>query len=341
MAIYIPSVDEAAKRILKYYTDGSIDELNAVSDYLENNDVAKSIAGNGDEFHNATVRLAKYGFYDYAYALAKVGHVRYPRNTDLLGDLICYGLHCKPLEELQQWYTKLDKINRRFWSWRAYQFSFDYWMERLPYAEDDAELCDWERIIEELFGTFKQNFQYLSDKSDCEKAYMMEFEYYNSKGDETKALAALEEATKNVQTANKCAQCALKLADRYFETGDYEKSYLYSNIAVSIKEDQASISLGYTYYILAMSLEWKERKNRSIAANIKQVYSSYYSAYMHLEAERANLLDSVKKQVKQLEFEYGQPSGISFDDLDEEKLQNMAGFLGNLNSLFRMASAED
>lgn len=170
MSMYIPSVDEAAKKIVKYYNDGAIDELNAVGEYLENNDVAKSIAGNGDEFHNATVRLTRAGFYDYAYALAKVGHNRYPRNTDLLGDLLCYGLHCKPLDELQQWYTKLEKINKRFWTWRAYQFSFDYWMERLPYAESDEELHIWEGIIEELFDSFKQNFQYLTDKSDCEKA---------------------------------------------------------------------------------------------------------------------------------------------------------------------------
>ena len=55
MSMYIPSVDEAAKKIVKYYNDGAIDELNAVGEYLENNDVAKSIAGNGDEFH--TCRL--------------------------------------------------------------------------------------------------------------------------------------------------------------------------------------------------------------------------------------------------------------------------------------------
>ena len=332
MSMYIPSVDEAAKKIVKYYNDGAIDELNAVGEYLENNDVAKSIAGNGDEFHNATVRLTRAGFYDYAYALAKVGHNRYPRNTDLLGDLLCYGLHCKPLDELQQWYTKLEKINKRFWTWRAYQFSFDYWMERLPYAESAEELHIWEGIIEELFDSFKQNFQYLTDKSDCEKAYMMEFEYYNSKGDDKKALDALEEATKNAQTANKCAQCALKLADRYFETGDYGKSYTYADIAVSIKEDQASISLGYAYYILAMSLEWRERRNRSIAANLKQVYSAYYSAYMQLDSDRTNLLDSVKKQVKQLEFEYAQPSGIAFDSLDKEKAGSIMGLLSLLNA---------
>ena len=332
MTMYIPSVDEATKRIVKSYNNDMIDDLLAVGEYLENSDVAKSIAGNADEFHNATVRLTRVGFYDYAYALAKVGHVRYPRNTDLLGDLLCYGLHCKPLSELEQWYTKLKGISKRFWTWRAYQFSFDYWMERLSYAEDEEELSCWESIIEDLINAFKQNFQYLTDKSDCEKAYMMEFEYYNSKGDDERALAALREATENVQTSNKCAQCALKLADRFFEIGDYENSYIYANKAVNIKEDQASINLGYTFYILAMSLEWHERNNHSIAANIKQVFSAYYAAYIHLDADRVNLLDSVKKQVKQLEFEYSQPSGIIFEDLDKEKAGGLAGILGLLNA---------
>lgn len=43
MSMYIPSVGEAARKIVKYYEEGAIDDLNAVGEYLENNDVAKSI----------------------------------------------------------------------------------------------------------------------------------------------------------------------------------------------------------------------------------------------------------------------------------------------------------
>ena len=63
MSMYIPSVGEAARKIVKYYEEGAIDDLNAVGEYLENNDVAKSIAGDGNEFHNATVQLTNAGFY--------------------------------------------------------------------------------------------------------------------------------------------------------------------------------------------------------------------------------------------------------------------------------------
>lgn len=327
MALYIPSVNEAAKKIVNCYKDDKISELIEVGKYLENNDVAKAIAGNADEFHNATVQLIRIGFFDYAYSLAKVGHNRYPCNTDLLGDLLCYGLRCRTIEELELWYTRLDRINKRFWTWRAYQFSFDYWMERLPYAESDEELGKWEETIEQLIEDFKNNFQYLKDKSDCEKAYMMEFEYYNSKGEEKEALNALKEATENEKTRNKCAQCALKLADRYFETGNYEEAYKYASKAVSIKEDQSSINLGYAYYILAMSLEWRERENNSIASHLQQVFNAYNAAYMHLDSDRGNLLDSVKKQVKTLEFEIGESSGIDFDSLDKEKNGNLLELL--------------
>lgn len=330
--MYIPSVNEAAKKIISCYNAGAFEELKAVGEYLENNDVARSIAGNGNEFHNATVKLIRYGFYDYAYALAKVGINRYPCNTDLLGDLLAYGLHCKPLDELQQWHSKLEKINKRFWSWRAYQFLFDYWMERLPYAESDEILLSWESVIEDLLEAFKSNFQYISDKSDCEKAYMMEFEYHNSKGDENYALAALKKATEDKRTANKCVQCAMKLADIYFGMGSYEESYTYANIAVGIKEDQKSIDLGYAYYILAMSLEWKEKNNHSLATNIKQVYNNYFAAYIHLEPDRSELLESIKKQVKQLEFEYNQSSEIQFNELDNEKKERINKFFKMLNN---------
>lgn len=326
--MYIPSVSIAASKILKCYGKNDIDGLSEVKKYLENNNVAESIAGDGDEFHNATVSLTRGGFYDYAYALAKVGSARHPRNTDLLGDLLCYGLHCRSLDELQIWYDKLESINKRFWTWRAYQFSFDYWMARIPYASNDQEMQKWEDNIEHIIAEFKNNFRYLKDKSDCEKVFMMEYEYYSSKGDEKRALDALESATTNVNTKNKCAQCALKLADRYFEVGDYANAYKYAKVATSIKEDQPSINLGYTYYILAMALEWKEKESHSISQNIKFVYDAYHAAYLHLSIDRENLLVSVKMQVQKLEYEFGVSSNIPFDKMDKDKESGTNEFIG-------------
>ena len=86
--MYIPSVTEAVELIVKYYKSNKYEELKNVKTYLQDDETARYIAGDADRFHNATVTLTRIGFYDYAYALAEVGHKRYPRNTDLLGDLI-------------------------------------------------------------------------------------------------------------------------------------------------------------------------------------------------------------------------------------------------------------
>lgn len=315
--LFIASVTDAASKIVNYYRNGLYDEMREVYKYLRNAEVATSIAGNADEFHNATVQLSRQGFYEYAYALVEVGHRRYPKNTDLLGDLLAYGMHCKDLKELVVWYDTLKVIPHRFWTWRAYQFSSDFWMEMLPYAESNEELEEYEKKIETLIANFKKNFKFLKDKSDCEKAYMMGFDFYYSRGDEDQAIAELTEGV--TKLPGKCAQCALKLADYYFSSGDYENAAKYAQIAVDVKEDQSSISRGYTYYILAMSKENNLRASNGLQASLKKVYNAYYNAYMNLEAGRDHLLESVKFQVRQLEYEFGISSNIPFSDMDKER----------------------
>ena len=325
--MYIPSVNDAVNLIVRYYRTGDIEKLKLVKEYLESNEDSHFIAGDADRFHNATVTLTRLGFYDYAYALAEVGHKRYTKNTDLLGDLLCYGRQCRDLKELEKWYIALTQINKRFWTWRAYQFSFDYWINRLPEASED-ELPLWEKTIEEIFTSFQVNFRFLQDKSDCEKAFMMKYEYCSLMGDDAGAENALKEATINENTKNKCPQCALKLADRYFEKGNYAESLKYSNLAVSIKEDQPSISLGYTNYIRAMSMEYLMRNDNSIAHHLAEVYNAYYAAILYLNEEdgRDRLITSIKKQVKVLEREFGMASNISFEDenyTEKELLQHL------------------
>ncbi len=322
--LYIPSVTDAARRIVSAYFKEDYDMLQEIKVYLGNNNVAGAIAGTASEFHNAAVELTRNGFYEYAYALIEIGIQRHPRDTDLLGDLLAYGLHCRSIKELQQWYDALSNVHKRFWTWRAYQFSFDYLMARLPYSDTDEEVSLMEHEIKCIIESFKDNFKFLNDKSDCEKAYMMEFEFYSSKGEETLAEQALIEATNKLV---KCAQCALKYADRCFERGDYGETIKFATIAAHIKEDQPSISLGYTNYILAMSLEQVARQRNALnnANDLGDIYSAYYSAYTYLSSEkgREHLINSVTHQVKVLEFVTGTKSGIDFSALDSKEYSLM------------------
>ena len=317
MNLYIPSVVDVARLFVSAYKRNNYDEIGELKEYLANAKVATSIAGTADEFHNAAVNLTRNGFYEYGYAIVQVGVWRYPKNTDLLGDLLAYGLHCKNIydQELRKWYLQLKDINKRFWTWRAYQFSFDYLMEYLPYAKaEEVEIV--EDSIKQLINDFKENFRFLKDKSDCEKAYMMEFEYYSSLGKDKEAEKALNEATKILE--GKCAQCAFKLADRRFEQGDYAGTINYARIAIGIKEDQPSINLGYANYILAMSLERECRTKNALGAreDLEEIYQAYYAAYNYMadDVGRERLMSSIRNQVKLLEYSTGIPSKIDFDN---------------------------
>ena len=328
--LFIASVTDAATKITSYYRANRFGDMLKVREYLANKEVAQSIAGTSDDFHNAAVKLTRQGLYEYAYAMVEVGHDRNPKNTDLLGDLLVYGMHCKQLKELIQWTEKLNKIPHRFWTWRAYQFSADFWMEMLPYAETDEELDKYEAEIQKLIEDFKANFKFLKDKSDCEKAYMIGFDFYHSRGEEETALNELRACVKTLP--GKCAQCALKLADYYFSSGDYHNAEYYAKIAVEVKEDQSSINRGYTYYILAMSKEKNLRTTNGLQQSIKDVYSAYYNAYMNLDPSREHLLESVKSQVKQLEFEFRTPSNIPFAEMDKERRDGLASLFKMLQS---------
>lgn len=331
--LYIPSVLEAANMIRSCYAQKDYQQLNAIITYLNSQQVMDHIAGTADQFHNASVRLTHDGFYDLAYGLLEnAGIKRNPKSTDLLGDLMLYGTRCRKLDELRKWYDQLVNIPKRFWTWRAYQFSFDYLMETLPYAETEEELIAREREIESVFTSYKENFRYLKDKSDREKAYMMEYEFYSSKGEDELGLKALANGV--AALPGKCAQCAMKYADHQFEMGNYADAAAYARIAVDVKEDQSSISRGYTYYILAMSLEQIARKDSAInsANRMQAIYSAYHAAYQYMESGRDNLTTSIKRQVIALEFDSKIPSNIDFVQLEKEKENSLSKLLQMLST---------
>lgn len=331
-ALFIPSVDIAAQMMRDAYRNADFARLKEIRDRLNNADVQKNMAGSADEFHNAAVELTRSNMFQYAYLLTQLGIDRYPYNTDLLSDALKYGARCKTEpDELERWYEALQNVKKRFWTWRAYQFSFDYLMDRLPSLNDEKQMEEVEADIFSIIQAFKDHFQYLSDQSDREKAYLMEYEYWISKGESEKAETALKTATDDV-LPDKCPQCALKYADRMFEMGKYETVIPYAGQAVGIMEDQHSISYGYTYYILAMSREWVARDKNGLQdpQTRNQIFNDYYCAYLYMEAGRNNLMDVIKKRVRVLEFETKQDSGIDFDKLDEAKSNNAMEMLKRL-----------
>ena len=303
MALYIPSISIATDMIIKAYLQEEYPKIKEVMDYIVN---TPTIAGNADEYHNASVKLTRIEDYDNAVVLLEHGLKRYPRSTDILADLLLYGLKCRKISEISPYYyDRLSKINKKFWTWRSFHFSIDFLMIYIQYADTADQENAVVQEIELLIADYKKFYP------NDERAYMVEHDFYALINEKEKAENALKTAVDRLKV---CPQCALNYADSLFEVGDYANVIPIAEKAVNIREDQPSISVGYAYYILALSKEFVLRSSNTTLNqnNVRPVFNAYYSAIEFLEGDKQHLTKQIEKRVKILERESNVQSGISF-----------------------------
>ncbi len=312
---YIPSIEKASDILVQAISSEDYGTVKEILDYVTND---SEIAGSAASFHNAATNLARIDSFNYATKLLEVGIKRYSKDTDLLADIIKYGSKCKSIKDVYVYYKRLQMIRKRFWTWRAYVFSVDYLMEYIQYTETEDDEKVIQKEILSILDEYKRAFP-----AD-ERAYVAESEYYESMHDREKQIAALREGMEKVIV---CCQCALKYADYLFEMGKYEEAIPVAQKAVDIREDQPSISLGYAYYILAMSKEAVLRTNNSRVTDslVFPVYKAYETAYSYMskEAGRNILKQQIKNRVTALEIESGIKSNIEFSKYDKVLLNEL------------------
>lgn len=301
------------------------DEMIEIEKALQSPRTANALAGTADDFHNASVSLVKANLYDFAVRLLDLGVRKYPRNADLYADILKYGLECRNVTELKRYYegndefSGLKNVPKRLWTWRSFSFLLDYLQELLKYYDDkDENYKKLKEEIESLLSEFYEYAQSFSDQSEHEKAYMAESEYLLLVGETSKAYEVLQKAVEKLP--GRCPQCALRLADFYFEKADYTNTIKYATIATDSVSTQDAISVGYAFFILAIAMERKARFIDKIVLDEKScrpIFKAYQKAYVDLQIDnRKTLCQSVQKKVKQLEIEAGVKSGIKFTDKD-------------------------
>ena len=302
MALYIPSIDMAVKRIVMTYLTEDYSKIKETMDYVINN---PTIAGDADNYHNAAVNLVQIDDYDNAVILLTQGLTRYPRSTDILADLLEYGMKCRPISEIRTFYfDKLAKIDKRFWSWRAFHFSIDFLMIYIQYAENKNQEQAVINEIEKLISEYKKY------KPTDERAYMVEHDFYELLNQHDLAKSALKTALDNLTI---CPQCALNYADKLFEAGKYEEALPYLERAVRMAEAQSSINLGYAYFLLASSKEnvFRNKGNDFAYDNIKPIFDAYYSALEFLGSGMDHIKEQIYKNIRILEYQSGIKSNIN------------------------------
>lgn len=276
--------------------------------------VAKLIEGNASEFHNASVELTRLQMYSQAYQLLEVGTFRFPSDTDILGDLLLYGVKCQSLSDIIKHYEALEKINKSKWSWRAFHFSIEFLMELYKASSDVTEQEEISKKIENTLIEYQEHSKFFEDQSNREKCFNLKYEYYILLQKIDKALNALQEAVQEMP--GKCPQCALQLADYYFEAGEYESVIAPATIAAMVIDVQHAIKYSYLYFILGASREYKIRKEGIAFSeeNIRPIYRAYYASLVYTEQDDASRMKNIKNRIRVLEYDSGISSNIDFSE---------------------------
>ena len=301
MALYIPSINAATQRIINAFIVEDYMTIKETMDYVLN---TETIAGNEDDYHNCSVNLVKMDDYDNAVLLLQHGLKRYPKSTDILADLLLYGLKCRKVSDISPYYENgLAKVDKRFWSWRAFHFAIEFLMIYIQYAENCEQQESITKEIKILIEAYKKY------KPNDERAYMVEYDFYRLINQEDIAIDSLKMALDKLKI---CPQCALNYADNLFEKGEYSSCIPILEKALKMAENQPSINIGYAYYILALSKESVLRNNGNNfnCENIKPVYDAYYSALEYLDDNIPHIKTECTKRVHIMERESGIMSDI-------------------------------
>lgn len=304
----------------------------------EDEKTVELIRGSENDFHNLTVEFSNHDCDPFAAVVALIGVETYPMSTDLLADLIKYSQEIGDIEMCQYGINKLKTIDRKYWTWRTFVFVIDYLKDSIGSVKSVDDYKNNLVEAEELIADFKK---YIPHE---ERAYVAEAELKQNQNDYNAALVALLEGVKNVAVA---PQCCMKLADYYLELGKYDEveRYARKGILTSI-QDQPTVSIGYLYYLLALSLDAKRILARQAGKimdsnEVNSIMSAYQTADRLLVNEgRTNVsyrrtIDSRKIM---LEMEEGlSEEATSFEQAEGKEIEK----LSQLASLLKLSDIRE
>lgn len=191
-----------------------------------------------EEYHNRAVIKARMGEYTDAVSICKRGAKFFPNDVDLKADIIQYSQKLGDTDKAFEHFIEMKQIPFRKWSWRAFRFVIDFLLEEPEVHEAE---------IRELISEYRAHFPY------DEKCFISESELEAALGNVGKEIDILQ---KVIQTIPNAPQCALRLADHYYEQGNYEKVVNLAEYGMMASCDiQSTINLPYLCMLATLSRE--------------------------------------------------------------------------------------
>lgn len=322
----IVSITDANTRLIHWDTKDH-DLLAFIATSVANN--PQKITGTADEFHNLASEFARKGLYRYAVQVAKAGACKYGRNVDLLADIVKFGSQCQDKDACERAYDRLNSIDKKMWTWRAFTFVIDYLENAMETANKDEDTRGSEEQIKGKILALIEKYKKLED----ERAWVAEAELYVKYGEREKAINVLKDGVEKVTVA---PQCCIKLSDMLLESGDYEEVVKYSSMGIrGTAQDQPSASNGYLLYASALAKDALIHREA-----LESGGETKNKGYNNLSAVRDALTDyriaktllnepTYVNNIRQREIILKAKSGLDSDDkeMESNKLQEILQML--------------
>lgn len=248
------------------------------------------IPGDADDWHNLTVDIARNGYFDLACDVLEVGLSKFPRDADLLGDYLQYGINCGRIDQCKKYYKQLNKMPKVKYTWRSFHFSVN-WLTYL-WEQSDSE-NELKKLTDEMLSLASQYRTYFPK---TEESYRCEADIY-------KLTKKYDEEEKVLQKALEthafpAPKCALRLADLKFEEAKYDMTLQYIQRGLDdCNQVQDAISDSYLHYLAGLSrLALAQKKgDAALVAEAETIYQDFESSLLAGE-DRSSLRKTMGKK---------------------------------------------
>lgn len=295
------TIGEAERRVKEYLYE---ENEEALYELVKETLSQEKIVGSVDDFHNLAVNFSKRDDYETACNILDKGLQQFPRAVDLLADYLQNGINCNRVKLCEEYFERLMKIPMMRWTWRGFSFGIDYMKSLADNIETEESLMEWKKKMLDLADSYYKYFPYSED------TFLVKADIYQYFNDREKEIEILEKA---LEKNKSCPKCSLRLADIFFDKGEYKQALEYIEkcryVAVQTQE---KINQGYMYYLsgLCKAAEVHQSSLYENEEMIKNIYSDF-SIAEKLKMSFSSYKKVMERQIYILESK----SGILYDSV--------------------------
>lgn len=258
--------------IFDQYTNAREDleaQTTELTSFIRNLLAQDVVPGDADDWHNLAVDIARKDYFDLACDILEAGLAEFPSNTDLLGDYLQYGTSCRRIEQCHMYYEKLKTLPRVKYTWRSFHFSANWLTYLWEQCMDEETLESLKQELLELAAQYRRYFP------NSEESYLCEANIYRLIKDPKKELKILQQP---ISRALPMPKCALRLADTYFEAGEYSKALeMVQRSLNDANQVQQAVNESYLYYLSGLARLSLLRKNGQLSSAelVEDIYRDF------------------------------------------------------------------